>query len=111
VLGFKWARLAFDEAGVGRAFNAEVVEPIRALAGTTIDEASIIGGTFLPGSIGDKVADAYRKYLFGDATLQDLPPDPPRFVINHECAERRPVAILSTIYRGLPRGYREQPHD
>jgi NTE family protein len=37
---------------------------------------------FLPGSIADKVADAYRKYLFGDATLQDFPDDPPRFVLN-----------------------------
>ena len=26
--------------------------------------------------------DAYKKHLFGEATLQDLPNDPPRFVIN-----------------------------
>ena len=32
-------------------------------------------------SISDKIADAYRKYLFDDSTLQDLP-DRPRFVIN-----------------------------
>ena len=29
-----------------------------------------------------KSLSLYRKYLFGTATLQDLPPDPPRFVIN-----------------------------
>jgi NTE family protein len=52
------------------------------LAGKTIDEAAIVGGIFLPSSIADKVADAYRKRLFGNATLQALPADPPRFVIN-----------------------------
>jgi NTE family protein len=82
VLGVKWSVLGFDGTGVARAFQPEVVDPIRALAGTTIDEASIVGGIFTPGSVAEKVADAYRKHLFGNATLQDLPPDPPRFVIN-----------------------------
>ena len=65
VLGFKWAKLAFDAGGGARGFDAEVVQTIRALAERTIDEGSILGGVFLPGSISDKVADAYRKYLFG----------------------------------------------
>ena len=82
VLGFKWASLAFAANGVAANFDAEVVRPVRSLGSKTIDEGSIIGGIFTPGSIADKVADAYRKYLFGDATLQALPPDPPRFVIN-----------------------------
>jgi NTE family protein len=68
--------------GGGRAFDAEVVQPIRVLAGRTIDEGSIVSGIVLPGSIADKVTDAYRKHLFGKATLQALPADPPRFVIN-----------------------------
>jgi len=82
VLGFKWAKLAFNANGIAQAFDAEVVKPIRALADKTIDGGSIIGGIFTPGSIADKVTEAYRKHLFGDATLQDLPSDPPRFVIN-----------------------------
>jgi NTE family protein len=82
VLGVKWAKLAFDANGVGQAFDAEVVQPIRSLADRTIDEGSILGGVFLPGSISDKIVSAYRKYLFGTASLQDLPADPPRFVIN-----------------------------
>jgi NTE family protein len=81
VLGFKWANLSFNEAGVATAFDAEVVQPVRRLATETIDESSVIVGIILPGSIADKVAAAYRKHLFGDATLQDLPPEP-RFVIN-----------------------------
>lgn len=82
VLGFKWAKLEFDAKGVGTTFNREIVEPVRALASKTIDEGSIIEGILTPGSIADKVADAFRKHLFDKATLQDLPVDPPRFVIN-----------------------------
>ena len=82
VLGLKWSALTFDAHGVAGNFDAEVVQPIRALANETIDEGAIIGGILTPGSIGDKVAEAYRKHLFGHATLQDLPADPPRFVIN-----------------------------
>ncbi len=82
VLALNWTKLGFDSAGVARAFVEKVVGPVRNLAGKTIDEGSIIGGIFLPGTIAEKVADAYRKYLFGNATLQDLPDDPPRFVIN-----------------------------
>jgi NTE family protein len=82
VLGLKWSKLAFDANGVGRAFGGEVVQVIRALAGKTIDEGSIVSGIVLPGSISDKIVDAYRKNLFGRATLQDLPADPNRFVIN-----------------------------
>src|SRR5688572_887769 len=33
VLGFKWAKLGFDDNGVGRAFDQAVVQPVRALAG------------------------------------------------------------------------------
>src|SRR5205807_3241538 len=35
-------------------------------------------------SISDNIVRAYKKFLFGDATLQDLPADTegPRFVIN-----------------------------
>jgi NTE family protein len=83
LLGFKWDRLGFGIAQVSPAFDTEIVQPIRALAGKTIDEGAVIGGFFLPGSISDRVTGAYRKHLFGNATLQDLPADPgPRFVLN-----------------------------
>lgn len=81
VLGLHWSRLAFDAKGVAQQFPAAVVEPIRSLAGRTIDATAIIGGTLLPGSIGEKIGNAYGKHLFGGATLQALP-DHPRFVIN-----------------------------
>ena len=82
VLGHRWKTLRFDASGVPANFVEAIVEPIRGLAGRTIDEAAIFGGVFTPGSIADKVTDAYRTHLFGRATLQDLPADPPRFVIN-----------------------------
>jgi NTE family protein len=82
VLGLKWSRLAFDASGVSGTFEQEIVQPLRTLAGKTIDDAAVLGGILLPGAISEKVAESYRKYLFGTATLQDLPPDPPRFVIN-----------------------------
>lgn len=81
-LGLKWNKLAFNANGVAPAFDAEVVQPIRALAGCTIDEGSIVSGIVLPGSIADKVTGAYRKHLFGRATLQALPAGSPTFVIN-----------------------------
>ena len=83
VLGLKWGKLGFGGNGVAANYVSEVVGPVRGLASTTIDRASILGGLFTPGSISDKIADAYRKQLFGHATLQDLPePSGPRFVIN-----------------------------
>jgi NTE family protein len=82
LLGLKWSSLGFDDRGVATGFEREVVQPIRELARRTIDEGSIVGGILTPGSIGDKVAGAYREHLFGHATLQDLPADPPRFVLN-----------------------------
>src|SRR5687767_14142756 len=57
-------------------FFAHVVQPMRRLAGTTIDVPCAIAGIMLPGRVADYVAYAYRRYLFGDATLQDLPKTP-----------------------------------
>ena len=84
VLGMNWSRLTFDAAGVASNLGRELILPIRALAGKTIDREAIVRGALLPGSISDRVAAAYRKILFGKATLQALPPDPPgpRFVLN-----------------------------
>jgi NTE family protein len=81
VLALHWNELGFDGRGVAAAFENHVVTPIRELAGHTIDAKAIFGGIVLPGSIGEKVAAAYDRYLFKGATLQALP-DTPRFVFN-----------------------------
>ncbi len=83
-LGLHWRDLQFSN-GVAINLKEVVINPIRSLAERTIDADSIIGGILMPGvSISDQIIKAYRKHLFGDATLQDLPADGegPRFVIN-----------------------------
>lgn len=82
VLGLHWRHLRFDANGVGRAFVDRIVDPVRTMGATTIDAGAITGGVALPGTVSDRIIAAYRECLFGDATLQDLPDDPPRFVIN-----------------------------
>jgi NTE family protein len=81
VLGMNWAALNVVAGVPSAQFGAAVIDPIRKMASTTVDEGAILGGIFLPGSISDHVVEKYRKILFGDKTLQDLP-DAPRFVIN-----------------------------
>jgi len=81
-LGRNWPRLDFDEADVARMLVPQFVAPLRGLASQTIDRGSVLGGILTPGkTIGDKVAAAYRKHLFGTDTLRNLP-EQPRFVIN-----------------------------
>lgn len=81
ILGLAWRKLALRDTPDRTRFETNIVSPVRRLAGETIDAPAVLEGIFLPGSISDKVQDAYREHLFGDATLQDLP-DHPRFVIN-----------------------------
>ena len=84
VLGMRWKELIWDDTGVATNLKEKVVDPIRALAGKTIDAESIIIGILTPGTISDKIRAAYDEFLFNGATLQALPSDQegPRFVIN-----------------------------
>lgn len=85
-LGANWRELRRDPADPDRfdqaTFEKALVHPIRRVAEQTIDVKAIGWGLVSPWrSISDEVACYYRRYLFGDKTLQDLP-DEPRFVIN-----------------------------
>ncbi len=87
VLGMNWKALGLSTAtptATPALFKTLLVDPIREMASTTVDEGAILGGIFLPGTVADHVASKYAKILFGDKTLQDLPSDAegPRFVIN-----------------------------
>ncbi len=108
LLGLKWRALRFDAAGVGAAFDAEVVAPVRALASRTIDLPAIVLGMLLPGGASARIAAAYRRYVFGRATVQALP-DSPRFVIN---ATDLQSGVLWRFMKPYSRDYRvgEIPH-
>src|SRR5579864_3376780 len=49
VLALNWGKLNFDGKGVGGDFHRQVTEPIRKMAGRTIDATAIIEGLLLPG--------------------------------------------------------------
>lgn len=97
-LGLGWHELDFDADGVAQSFGAVLVDPIRRMAGVGVDVASVLSGLGLPfTSISDRVAKAYRKHLFGKATLQDLP-DAPRFVLNATNLESGVLMRFSKAY-------------
>lgn len=103
VLGLRWKSLSFDTANVATNLEPLVVQPIRKLAATTIDQGSIIWGILLPRkSVADEVAAEYRKYLFGNATLQDLPSDTegPRFVMNATNVQTKVLWRFSKPFMG-----------
>ncbi|MBZ0100724.1 MAG: patatin-like phospholipase family protein [Thermoanaerobaculia bacterium] len=81
LLGLRWKDLRFQN-GRSALVMQMVVDPIRGLASKTVDRGAIIGGVLLPGAVWERVRDAYKHYLFGEATLQDLPEDQPRIVLN-----------------------------
>jgi len=81
VLGLHWKDLGVSLNAPAPRF-AIVVDEVRKLAGRTIDIGSVLEGVFGPGTVSEKIQKAYDDILFHGATLQDLPSDPPRFVIN-----------------------------
>ena len=97
-LGANWVNLNFSSS-VAIAFQEKVVTPIRALASRTLDVPAVLGGVLLPGTVGRRVARAYRKHLFGHRTLQDLP-DRPRFVINATSLQSGALWRFSKPYMG-----------
>lgn len=101
MLGKAWGELTFED-GVATNFDTKVVTPIRALAGKTLDVKSVLGGVFGRGSASERVADAYRDALFGDATLQALPKagEGPRFVITAANLQSGALWRFSQPYAG-----------
>jgi len=80
VLASAWQGLTFEN-NVATNFDSLVVKPVQRLAGKTIDLPAILLGLIWPGGPARRAAAAYRKHLFGPATLQDLP-DTPSFIFN-----------------------------
>jgi NTE family protein len=103
LLGLRWRSLVFDSAGVATNLGPLVIDPIRALAGVTLDAKAIALGILLPWkNIADEIATAHRRYLYGDATLQDLPTDAegPRFVLNATSLQSKVLWRFSKPFMG-----------
>src|SRR5207302_5005575 len=80
VLATRWRRLRFVD-GHADEFEDEVVRPTRELAARTIDARVALAGLLLPGPTNERLASAYRRRLFGDASLSSIPSEP-EFVFN-----------------------------
>jgi len=83
-LGFRWKHLTFGANGVATNFVDEIVRPLRDFCSQTIDVGSVVAGLISPFRHPiELIASHYRKGLFGESTLQDLPSDNegPRFTI------------------------------
>jgi NTE family protein len=80
VLAMNWTKLRYDD-GVAGNLDEQFVQPLRKLASKTIDKSSVFKGILLPGTIADRITDAYRDHVFGKTRLKDLP-DEPRFIFN-----------------------------
>jgi NTE family protein len=81
VLAKHWKSLEFDDEGHAANFEQTVPGDIHSLAETTVDVWAVLRGLFWFGPIGDRVAGAYKRHLFGSLKLSDLPSHP-RFVFN-----------------------------
>lgn len=102
ILASSWDKLDFDPNGVARGFDAQVVQRTRKLAGKTIDVPAILWGFLLPGGVGRRTTNSYRRLLFGEDTLQSLP-DRPTFVIN---ATNTQSGVLWRFRKDYARDYR-----
>jgi NTE family protein len=75
VLATRWPKLSWTADGIANNFSEIVATPVRAMASQTLDVfAGIEGLLSIFSTISDKVTDAYDKYLFHGARLQqDVP--------------------------------------
>ena len=78
-LALNWTKLGFDANGFAQNFDQQLTQPIRNMASQTVDVSSILEGAF--GGVSKHIVDHYNKFLYHNATLQQIP-DAPRFVFN-----------------------------
>ncbi len=99
LLGLRWSGLRFV-GGVSTNLRSLVLEPLLALTDHTLD-APNVGWALLPGaSIAERMEQAWRRHLVGDATLADLPADGdgPRFVLNATSLQTGGLVRLARPY-------------
>ena len=80
-LGLAWAKLRVNDDGVADRFRELVADPVQAFARQSSVTFWSGLGPALINRLNARLVKKYRKYLYGNDTLQDLP-DSPRFIIN-----------------------------
>ena len=112
-LGLKWEDLEFDSQGVAQNFQELIFYPIRSFLSRTVDSWTVLPGVILPFvHPGDILSYFYRKHLFGQATLQDLPSRKgyPRFSICATSLQTGSSVRMSKAYLADHRvGYIRRP--
>jgi NTE family protein len=112
MLGLVWSKLDFGTSDTASNFEQLVVKPIRSLARFTIKTKSFFSN-YLPGRpVPNEAVSAFRNYLFENATLQDLPAEPPgpRFIITATNVQSKALWRFSKPYMGDYRvGYIRNP--
>jgi NTE family protein len=99
VLAKNWGELTW-ERNVATNFNELLVKPVRRMGKTGVDVKAVLEGILHFGdSVSDRVAAAYRKHLFGETSLQQLP-DKPRFIFNSTNLESGVLLRFSKPYLG-----------
>lgn len=103
-LGLNWKSLDFDADGIAGNFEVSIAKPLEAFCKRNIDAGSIIGGLISPFyHPGQLITRAYRKHLFGDATLRDLPDRKhggPRFTLYATSMQTGSSVRLTRAYVG-----------
>ncbi len=106
VLGHRWKRLKFNGDKYATNFEEEIAGPVRKFCSLNIEAPAVLG-RIVPvlNRGGGVLAAKYRKHLFGDATLQDLPADDegPRFVI---CATNLQTGVCARFSKPYLADYR-----
>jgi len=74
-LGYRWKNLDFDENGVAKNLDSEIIAPLRQLCSQDIDTLPTISNMLLMlfGLVSTALEAKYEAHLFGRATLLDLP--------------------------------------
>ncbi|WP_293680329.1 patatin-like phospholipase family protein [Thiolapillus sp.] len=100
-LGLRWPELVFGADGIAKNFHELIVEPLRLFCGRTIDVGVILGGIISPfRHPSDLLIGNYRKHLYGDSTLQDLPARTggPRFTLYATSLQTGASVVFSHEY-------------
>ena len=75
LLAVHWSRLASDGFSPA-AVRRELIAPLRALTGRTLDGRSVVGGLLFPRSLTEWISHNFDRELYHGVQFGDLPPVP-----------------------------------